>query len=62
MPVPSEMKKADRFICAKGLKVVTILGYYGRRLSGPCGSVLLLIFTPAATAARSYRVRSLSVR
>lgn len=27
MPVPSDIKKADRFICALGLKLVTFLGY-----------------------------------
>ncbi|MNH30569.1 hypothetical protein D3C79_908710 [compost metagenome] len=27
IPVPSEIKKADRFICALGLKLVRILGY-----------------------------------
>src|SRR3990167_8737546 len=34
MPVPSEMKKAVRFICTLGLKLRTILGYHGPAFAG----------------------------
>ena len=58
MPVPSEMKKAVRFICAKGLKLSSILGYDRPRFSpAPWGLALLLIqgqgHNLAATCRRS---------
>jgi pyruvate,water dikinase len=40
MPVPSEMKKADRFICALGLKLMKILGYDRRDLPAAMGRIL----------------------
>ena len=55
MPVPSEMKKADRFICAMGLKLVTILGYDRFGLPNAIvttSSAFSLIFQVQATSAR----------